>query len=92
MVFARLSPLPLLPLLLLCLALPLAVRGGAAAAKKATVQQHHLSTPRLLLPAVSSALESIRYNLSASGGCYVWESRRPDVVRVHSHAGAARGC
>lgn len=64
---------------------------GTAAGRQATVQQHQLSTPRVLLPAVSAALETIRYNLSASGGCYLWASRRPDVVQVHSHAGEQAG-
>ncbi|EDQ87718.1 uncharacterized protein MONBRDRAFT_33280 [Monosiga brevicollis MX1] len=45
-----------------------------------------LSDPRLLLPLSEAALP-IRYNLTASNGCYAWSSMRPDLIQVTGEEG-----
>jgi hypothetical protein len=67
-------------MLLLCLLLlPLC---NALKSSSSSSSSYTLSAPRLLLPAVSPALERIRFNLSASAGCYGWKSQRTDAVRM----------
>jgi hypothetical protein len=54
--------------------------------------EYHLSHPRLLLPILPPTQKPFEYNLTASGGCFEWSSRRPDLVAVRAITGEALHC